>query len=143
MVQNRRQGPAKNLYGFSPHAFRNFRVGGEKPNPGQRRRAGFANKGKMKVYPKARAQIDGAEKQVRSILHWIEPGLIKQHLERARSHLNEAWIAADGQNVRSIEKFLDDLSEAERLSAFARYGKHGDKITVFGRVWTKDPSVIL
>lgn len=90
----------------------------------------------MNVNTKARSHCDAAESCIKRALDASECGsLIAQHLERAKTHVNEAWIAADGQNARSVEQLLADLAEGERLRQFALTARKGDTLVAFGKVW--------
>lgn len=93
------------------------------------------------VNKKCRHLADAAERQVQMALEWAAHGSkAMAHLERARAHLNEAWIDCDGQNGRSVETLLSDLAEGEKLQEFCRTAHKGDSIEAFGKRWTSTTS---
>jgi hypothetical protein len=90
----------------------------------------------MQVNSKGRARCDAAIAAIDHALAAAEYGsLAAQHLERARGHVNEAWIDCDGQNARSVERFLADFAEADKLRVFALSAKKGDTVVAFGKRW--------
>jgi hypothetical protein len=95
-------------------------------------------KEQMPVHTIARERCDAAEQTVNYALEATAYGsLMAEHLERARAHINEAWIAADGQNARSVERLLADLAEGDKLRLFALTAKRGDTVEAFGKLWEK------
>ncbi|MGB7767416.1 MAG: hypothetical protein WBN22_00985 [Verrucomicrobiia bacterium] len=91
----------------------------------------------MNVKPRLREAIDRIEKEVHDALcqFAFEDPLAANHLERARAHLNEAWISADGQNARTVQKLIEDLAESDKLRYFALSAKPGDIVEAFGKKW--------
>jgi len=89
-------------------------------------------------------RIDQAGKMVIGLmrLFCFEDDLATKHLERAKAHLDEAWIAADGQNARTVEKLVQDIASATAFFQRAAAAKPGGVVEGFGKRWRVGPVVI-
>ena len=61
------------------------------------------------------------------------------HLERAKAHLNEAWIAADGQNARTVQKLVEDIESVTKLFAAVAAAPAGAEFQIGGKTFVKQP----
>jgi hypothetical protein len=83
--------------------------------------------------------INDAEKNVSALLHqhWQDEDLPLEHLERAKAHLNEAWIAADGQNARTVQKLVEDIESYAKLFKAIASAPAGAEFEIAGKKWIK------
>lgn len=86
-------------------------------------------------------EISDAEKAVSGILasFWQDDGLAMEHLERAKAHLNEAWIAADGQNARTVQKLVEDIESYTKLFTAVAEAPAGTEFQIGGKTFVKQP----
>jgi hypothetical protein len=84
-------------------------------------------------------KIGNAERAVTEILHqhWMEDDLAAEHLERAKSHLAEAWLAADGQRARTVQKLVEDLESVTKLFAAVAAAAPGTEFEIAGKTFVK------
>jgi len=67
-----------------------------------------------------------------------------EHLDRAKAHLNEAWIAISGQNARTVQKLVDDIDRAHKFFDRVAQAKPGEKVQFGGKTFVvHDDSVKL
>ena len=90
-------------------------------------------------------RIDEIGKRIRRLMedYSFESDKALDHLERAKAHIAEAWIAADGQNARSVAELVTQIDQTVTLFKAVAEAASGTKFKIGGKTFVKQPEVIL
>ena len=84
-------------------------------------------------------RINMASHACRTLLHdfMFEDDEASQHIERAKVHLDEAWINADGQKGRTVEQAVADIESYKKLFASVVSADAGTEFKIGGKTFVK------
>ena len=84
-------------------------------------------------------RINKISNEIRDLMHCYSFEIDKAqcHLERAKAHLDEAWIDADGQNARTVEKLVSDIDSYHKLFSEVIAAKPGTEFKISGKTFVK------
>lgn len=92
-----------------------------------------------------RDHLDAIGKQIRSLMddYFLEDDKATEHMERARAHIQEAWLDADGQHARSVPELVTHIEEATALFRAVAQADVGTEFKVGGKTFVKQQALIL
>lgn len=87
-------------------------------------------------------RINDISKRIKRLMedYSFESDKAAAHLERAKAHLDEAWIDADGQQARTVGELVTDIENATTLFNAVVAAMPGERFNIGGRVFVKQPS---